>query len=253
LPEVLIYLQEDSQKYISDKHKSGEQEDIDVAHKIWNGIKLDQFFNAFEEHVNNKTLTPAKVGVVIPQFGTQEKLNTCLDALIKVEGFDPQYLYIIDNNTENRYFTAAVNAGITDALNDGCDYVWVLNNDTQPDKHYIQACLDRFACNDKIGVIGGKNLVTDRPDRIFWGGSHRAFPNGVHKAGYVSKNSLNTATQESWATFSSVIIRRETLADTALLDQNMKMIFSDSDYCFVAALHGWDTILAFPVKLPINT
>jgi len=241
LPEVLTYLQEDSKHLISDKHKSREQEDVDIAHKIWNNIKLDQFTQAFEAHINNSHLTPAKVGVVIPHFGTQEKLNTCLDALIKVDGFDPLYLYVVDNNKGNRYFTAAVNTGISQALNDGCDYVWVLNNDTQPDKNYITACLDRFSQNDKVGIIGGKNLMTEKPDYIFWGGSHQVFPTGVHKTGYISKNSLNTATQESWATFSSVIIRRDTLADTSLLDQNMGMIFSDSDYCFVAALHGWET------------
>ncbi len=222
-----------------------------------NCLPVSQFFNAdfyidcsfdtekfsdsfpLKNQFTKISTTAPKVGVVIPHFGPQEKLNDCLDALINVEGFDPRWLYIVDNNTHNRYFTLGVNHGIKQALDDNCDYVWILNNDTQADAHYLQATLDRFNSNPKIGIVGGKNLVTDRPDRIFWGGSHQAFPTGVHKAGYVSRGSLNEATQESWATFSSVVIRRNTIDDCGLLDGDMRMIFSDSDYCFQAGLNGW--------------
>lgn len=189
----------------------------------------------------NISLDAPKVAVVIPHFGKQEKLNLCLDALIKVKGFNPRWLYLVDNNKQNRYFTIGVNHGMKQALKDGCDFYWVLNNDTQPYPEYIEATLNRFYANDKVGVVGGKNLVTSKPDRIFWGGSHRAFPNGVHKCGYVSKKTLRRPTQESWATFSSVIIRKETVQDCGLLDETMRMIFSDSDYCFQAGLHGWQT------------
>ena len=199
--------------------------------------KLLPLFEQLESISN--AVKQQKVAVIIPHFGSQQKLNLCLNALIKVQGFDPRWLYIVDNNANNRYFTKGVNAGLKLALQDNCDFFWILNNDTQPHAGYISASLQRFMQNPKAGLVGGKNLVTDRPDRIFWGGSHDAFPTGTHKAGYVSKNSLNTATQESWATFSSVIIRDTTLKECGLLDANMRMIFSDSDYCFQIGMHGW--------------
>jgi len=176
--------------------------------------KLLPLFDQLERISN--ALEQQKIAVIIPHFGSQNKLNLCLDALINVHGFDPRWLYIIDNNTDNRYFTRGVNAGLELAMQDDCDFYWVLNNDTQPHTE-----------------------VTDRPDRIFWGGSYDAFPTGTHKAGYVSKKSLNSATQESWATFSSVIIRGTTLKECGLLDASMRMIFSDSDYCFHIGIHGW--------------
>ena len=199
--------------------------------------KLLPLFEQLEKTSN--ALEQQKVAVIIPHFGSQKKLNLCLDALIKVQGFDPRWLYIVDNNANNRYFTIGVNVGLELAIQDGCDFFWILNNDTQPQPDYISASLKRFNENPKAGLVGGKNLVTDRPDRIFWGGSHDAFPTGTHKAGYVSKNNLNIATQESWATFSSVIIRDTTLKECDMLDVNMRMIFSDSDYCFRIGMHGW--------------
>jgi len=251
-PEVISWLPKKSEALIIDKHKSREEEDLKIAKKIWNNINAKNLASDFKKHISSFTQlatpnkvkapsAPALVGVVIPQFGDQSKLTRCLDSLVKVHGFDPAYLYVIDNNKNNRYFTVAVNQGIELALRDGCEYVWVLNNDTEVDSNYINASLKRFKQNKKIGIVGGKNLKTEKPDRIFWGGSYNAFPTGQHKAGYVSKGDLNKATRESWATFSSVIIRAQTYLDTGGLDNSMRMIFSDSDFCFSAAQKGWQT------------
>ena len=252
LPEVQTYLPKKSKKLIINKHKSREEDDLNIAKKIWNNIKPNLLVSDLKKHINsfdtgphtNKGKAPNArpiVGVVIPQFGDQAKLNRCLDSLCKVEGFDPAYLYVVDNNANNRYFTVAVNEGIEQALSEGCEYVWVLNNDTEAKPDYLNATLNRFKQNDKIGIVGAKNLKTAKPDRIFWGGSYQAFPNGQHKAGYVSRNDLNKATRETWATFSSVVIRAQTYRDTGGLDNSMRMIFSDSDFCFSAALQGWQT------------
>lgn len=253
-PEVLTWLPEKSKILISNLHKSRLDDDLGVAKKIWNNINAKSLVDDFEKHINsfkpihhsNKNQliapeAPTRVGVVIPQFGEQEKLNRCLDSLVNVKGFDPAYLYVIDNNENNRYFTVAVNEGIKSALNDGCEYVWVLNNDTKVDPDYLQATLKRFTKNKSVGIVGGKNLKTENPDRIFWGGSYKAFPTGQHKAGYVSKDHLSEATRETWATFSSVVIKAQTYEDVGGLDNTMLMIFSDSDFCFSAERKGWQT------------
>lgn len=253
LPEVLTWLPKKNEELIFDKHKSRLEEDLNVAKKIWNNVNATNLVNSFKNHIDsfrvndafeNRLIAPnapPRVGVIIPHFGEQEKLDRCIDSLVQVHGFDPAYLYIIDNNEKNRYFTVAVNKGVNQALNDNCEYVWVLNNDTKVDSDYLNASLNRFAKNKKIGVVGGKNLKTEKPDRIFWGGSYNAFPTGQHKAGYVSRNDLELATRETWATFSSVVIKAQTYKDVGGLDNSMRMIFSDSDFCFSAQQHGWQT------------
>lgn len=243
LPEVLSWIPDENM--IVNKHKSREEDDLEHVAKLWGKVTAQAAVSALSKHIDTfqpyPPTAPTKVAVVIPHFGDNATLSRCLDALIHVTGFDPSYLYVVNNNNNNRYFTVGVNHGIQQALEDGCDFVWVLNNDTEPHPNYINASLERFKQSKRIGIVGGKNLKTAQPDRIFWGGSYNAFPTGQHKAGYVSKNSLNKATRESWATFSSVMIRAETLRDVGLLDPSMRMIFSDSDYCFSAALKKWQT------------
>lgn len=252
LPQVQTWLPKQSKELIINKHKSREEEDLAIAKKIWRNVNAANLVDDLRKHINAFTIdehsgqlkAPSArpiVGVVIPHFGDQVKLTNCIDSLVKVHGFDPAYLYVIDNNSNNRYFTVAVNKGIEQALVDGCEYLWVLNNDTKVDPDYLNATLSRFHENKKIGIVGGKNLKTEKPDRIFWGGSYNAFPTGQHKAGYVSRNDLNTATRETWATFSSVVIKAQTYHDVGGLDNTMRMIFSDSDFCFSAAQKGWQT------------
>ena len=86
-----------------------------------------------------------------------------------------------------------------------------------------------------------KTLKLKSLTEFFWGGSYNAFPTGQHKAGYVSRNDLILATRETWATFSSVVIKAQTYKDVGGLDNSMRMIFSDSDFCFSAQQHGWET------------
>jgi len=250
LPEVHTWLPQKSKNLIIDKHKSRDEDDLNIAKRIWNNINARTLVTDLKQHIANfstdihstRLKAPSskpRVGVVIPHFGDQEKLTNCIDSLVNVDGFDPAYLYVVDNNTNNLYFTIAVNKGIEQALAEGCDYVWILNNDTKVDPNYINASLNRFSKNKKIGIVGGKNLKTEKPDRIFWGGSYNAFPAGQHKAGYVSRGDLDKATRETWATFSSVIIKAQTYHDVGGLDNSMRMIFSDSDFCFSAAQKGW--------------
>ena len=132
LPEVETYLPKKSKKLIINKHKSREEDDLKIAQKIWNNIKPNLLAASLKKHIssfetcqfsNKHKAANARpiVGVVIPQFGEQSKLTQCLDKLCEVHGFDPAYLYVIDNNTNNRYFTVAVNEGIERALNEGCE------------------------------------------------------------------------------------------------------------------------------------
>ena len=67
------------------------------------------------------------VGIVIPHYGDDKILETCTASLSQLPGIRVR---VIDNNTKNRGFTAAVNIGIKDFL-ENVEYIWILNNDTK--------------------------------------------------------------------------------------------------------------------------
>ena len=43
-----------------------------------------------------------------------------------------------------------------------------------------------------------------------------------------------------WINFASVMLRREMIWHIGLLDENMFLLFSDSDYCYWARYRGWE-------------
>lgn len=146
---------------------------------------------------------------------------------------------MVDNNADNRMFTRGVNVGILDALQRGAQYIWLLNNDAIPGPDYLVHSLRRFTLSPRCAIVGGKNLRMDDPDRIFWGGSGRSFPSGRCKMGLVSRGDLNKPTVEPWGPFSSVVIDARLFSMIGLLDEQFRMISSDSDYCFRARLAGY--------------
>lgn len=63
--------------------------------------------------------------------------------------------------------------------------------------------------------------------------------------GYVKHFEQPTAfTQDSFLTFASVLIRRQTLLEIGLMDEGYFMYFDDADFCFRAQRAGWQLAIA---------
>lgn len=138
-------------------------------------------------------------------------------------------------------FTKSVNSGIKSA-DWNPDYYWILNDDATPDKFYLDRCLKAFE-EDKskqLGIVHG--IVLDSKDSNFgiWCGSAQCYPNGLHISGYLSQNlQLVKPSLQKWLTFVAPVIKKECLQDVGLLDESMRMVYSDSDYSFRARAKGW--------------
>lgn len=180
-----------------------------------------------------------KVHVIIPHYGDDGLLEKCLDAVRKNKGDFEIIEHIVNNNppNENRLFTRAINVGLS-AVGEN-DIAWLLNNDCIPDEKCISAALKCFKEEKDAGIVGSKNLSLEDPDFIYWGGSYRCYPSGMHKTGRVSKGELTKRTDEKWITFSSAFIHGKVIKKIGLLDERMRHICSDSDYCFMARWAGF--------------
>jgi hypothetical protein len=201
-----------------------------------------------------------KIGICIVHFGAQEILDKCLNSL---EGhLLPSGNFAVftqDNNIDNLGFTIGSNKLIKQTIDEKYDWIWLLNNDTTVPSSTLQAIEEKLPLLDQdiikapfpvneiigerqksnIGIIGFQIRSLDEPDFIHHGGTGQCFPAGVHKTGSVKLKQLNKTTSEKWVTFASVLIRREVFEKIGLLDENMKFIGSDSDFCFRARAAGF--------------
>lgn len=173
--------------------------------------------------------------IIILLYGDRRDLDRCV-ASVK-EHCKNYVLHIIDNNKENRGFTKGVNIGI---LAGNAPYVWLLNQDAVVLKGAQEALISRFSYGEKVGIVGSMQLDHDDHDLIRHGGTIQAFPNGIHSSGRVSMGHCRVPEKQTWVNFASAMLRREMIKHIGLLDENMFLICSDSDYCYWARYRGWE-------------
>src|SRR5690349_10557979 len=112
-----------------------------------------------------------KVGAVTVTYNSGRVIDGFLRSLL-AQAHQEFVLYAVDNassddtlqqianyrdrrietiaNRGNLGFAAATNQGITQALNDGCDAILLINNDTEFDDDLLQelvAALDKYNCD----------------------------------------------------------------------------------------------------------
>jgi len=155
---------------------------------------------------------------------------------------------------ENLGFAGGNNVGIRYALKNKSDFVWLLNNDTEVDKHAFVGLLEVFDSSD-VGVAGSKlyfykgfefhrNRYKDE-DRghVIWhvGGqvdwanmyaSHR----GVDE---VDSGRYEDSISVPFVSGCSFMISREVISDIGLLDEQYFMYYEDFDYCMKAGIKGY--------------
>ena len=83
----------------------------------------------------------------------------------------------------NLGYTGGNNRGFAWARAQSCDYVLVLNNDTELDARCVSQLVQTAESDPAIGAVAPKILVHDEPQRIWFGGGRLDLPRGggAHK------------------------------------------------------------------------
>ena len=132
---------------------------------------------------------------------------------------------------ENMGFAAANNVGIRRALQDGAQYVLLLNNDTvcAPD---MLECLLRETPQGAVSCP--KMLFMEPADEIwFAGGSlNRKTYSVVHEGGHAKDGpAYSQKKQVGFITFCCVLLPREIIEKIGYLDESLFMYCEDVDFC----------------------
>ena len=176
--------------------------------------------------------------VIIPAFRSPQKLQRCLDALAGQTAAERIAVYVRDNSDDNILFTAAINEGLRYGLsNPAFGYFLMLNQDCYLDTTAVAELLSFMAQYSGVGIAAPLQLDYSSPSQVLWGGSRRTFPGGIHFVG--DAENYREPSLVTWANGAAAMIRRETVVEIGLLDENMRFMCSDSDYSYSARARGW--------------
>jgi GT2 family glycosyltransferase len=175
--------------------------------------------------------------VVIPFYRHRDKLDRCLAHLARQSV--PAEPVVIDNNTTNRYFTAAVNDGLKRCLASSSPYYMILNQDMYLAEDAIERLVAFLDSNPGCGIASPLQLSTETPGHVDFAGGTEAFPLGFYLNG--PRDDWTEDREVYWAGGGCLILRAEMVREIGLLDPNLRFFGSDSDYCFTARTRGWST------------
>lgn len=139
----------------------------------------------------------------------------------------------------NLGFGGGCNAGIRQALEQGADYIWLINSDTTVDANALTELVRLADAQVFVGAVGSVLYEADRPDQIqLWGGGRVGLWRGF------SRHQVSPAPLD-FVSGASMLLRREAIEQVGMFDvQTFFMYWEDSDLGFRLRQAGWQLAVA---------
>lgn len=139
-------------------------------------------------------------------------------------------------------FAGGCNIGIQRALDDGAEYVWLLNNDTKVDPMALSALVDELAEHPDAAIAGSKIFYYARPDVLqFVGGGFKGMSGRTYHFGDgdADQGQYDESMEIEFSTGASMIVRSDVIRDVGLMDDRYFLYWEDVDWCERIRLAGW--------------
>ncbi len=158
---------------------------------------------------------------------------------------------VLENNT-NLGFAGGNNVGIRKALEDGYSHVMLLNNDTVVEPAFLGEMIQRFQNSPQLGVVQPLILFLHDRKKIWSAGGKwnqllcRAITRGDrrYKDEYRATNS-----ELDWATGCCMLISRNAILDTGLLNEGYFAYFEDVEWSLRFRAKGFTIELAADAEI----
>lgn len=147
---------------------------------------------------------------------------------------------------KNLGFTGGNNAGLKFALDNGADYIILLNNDTIVAPDMFDILIDTMEKDPSIGVVGPMIYYYDSPDLIWSVGGTINWKNG--NTSMVGLNETDkgqygeTPQSTDFVTGCALLARRDVWEKIGGLDENFFIYYEETEWCVRAARAGFKIV-----------
>jgi len=152
---------------------------------------------------------------------------------------------VIDTGS-NLGFARANNIGIRRALDDGFDYVLLLNDDTEVAPDFLSILIDKSDKMPNLGMIGPSILFFEEPEKIWFAGAR--FHSETCTLTTPGSNQLDDGTntepiESDYITGCALLIKRDTIEKIGLLDERFFLYWEDVDWGLRAKKEGFQNFI----------
>jgi len=208
-----------------------------------------------------------KVVIVIPTWNRCDDVVLCIESLHQ-SSYRNVLVVIVDNasrddtvavlgqrfsglniirNVTNRGYAGGSNVGIQWALDNGADYILILNNDTKVTPNLIPELVRIAESDPLIGVVGCRNLLMEEQDRLW--GAYGVLTYGPFVVRVKGRNTLDgpnwrVVRDVDWVIGNGWLLRRAAVERIGFLDDDFFAYNEDVDWCVRARRAGYRIVYA---------
>jgi len=157
-------------------------------------------------------------------------------------------------NQENLGFSGGNNVGIKYALDNGADYVLLLNNDTIVDSHFLTKLVKVAESDKDFGMLGPKIYFADQKDKIWFAGGklnwlyNQGTMRGCNEVdqGQYDKPDIQ---ETEYITGCCVLVKKQVIEKIGLMPEEYFIYYEDTDWSFKARRAGFKCIFVPQSKI----
>jgi hypothetical protein len=199
-----------------------------------------------------------KIAIILVNYNGKQYNTACINSLLACTDHHDKKIYVVDNAStddsvqllrerckadgrielitldDNYGFSYANNVGIAKALEQGAEYVLLLNNDTEVEPDMIEQLL-ACAARHPDSMIAPKIYYSD--DRtVIWsaGGEVSPIVRKVSHTGLnrTDKGQFDTEKEIGFATGCALLIPKTVIRRAGMLDERFFLYYEDTEYSF---------------------
>ena len=174
-----------------------------------------------------------RLGVIVIDNGSTDGSNS------KIREAHP-WITLIETG-KNLGFSGGSNVGIKLAVQQGAEYVWLLNNDTTMPPDTASKMVRAAQAHPNAGAVGSVLYLMDNPQQVqAWGGGSLNL-----WLGYVSQfKQPTTFGPNAFLTGASMLLPRHICEEVGILYEGFFMYCDDSDLCLRIRRAGYGLVVA---------
>jgi GT2 family glycosyltransferase len=203
----------------------------------------------------------ASVAIIVLNYNGCADTLACLHSLRHVEWPD-FHVFVVDNasedgspdrvadefpevtlvrNRSNLGFAAANNIGMQKALQDGHDYVLLLNNDTRVAPGFLAPLVEETDSHPYLAAVGPAILYDEQPDLVWCAGARVEAATG-RSLSLFGRQDVSALPMESfgcdYVSGCAMLMPREAIEDVGFLDSRFFIYYEETDWCTRARAFG---------------
>jgi len=152
---------------------------------------------------------------------------------------------------ENLGYAGNNNVGIKAALDQGAEWLLILNNDTVLDPSCLSSLVEAGCRESRIGIVGPMVYHFDEPNVIqSAGGVLERHWNCIHLGfNETDQGQFKSVRQVDWLSGCAILVRRALIKQVGAFDPDYFLYWEETEWCIRASQAGWKIVHVPNAKL----